>query len=200
MMSSRREPKIEHVPGCFDIVRRGNIPGISFSSRLAPPPPPQLVTQPVTVQAHVPPQVPQPLPRSVPMGPFNKPPFPAVMGNTTFVNPPPKLPSFQTLAGRVATFHNVGSEQFTSDIALTPGKNYLTIYPYYDQHGDLSVAAWISNYALFVGKKLTDKKTSFGKRAFFAAPKNTDNGEKFTWGAETDDIIDWIKKKDEKDE
>ena len=176
-MSSRTEPKPEQVPGCFDIIRRGNVPGISFSSTLAHPPSQQ------SVQASVTPQM-----------AFNQPPFPAEMKKATFNGVDPQLPTFQTFCGYHATFTNVGHEEFNAQVWTKGGPSYLTVYPYYDQFGRLCVTTWVTNYPIRTNKKQMGYDKCHAKARGFASPAKRDDGAKLVWEAKEEDITEYIKK------
>ena len=189
------------LPGCFDIIRRGNIPGLPIGSDpFAPVPPPP----PLPVAAHRPHQqlvmgqqpVPQPQASKVaPIGPYNKPPFPAVMTKVTFINGVnPTLPTYHAFSGYDAAFLNVGNEEFNAQVWTKPGRNFLSVYPYYDQQGNLHISTWISNYPIKTNKKQTDHKRGHAKARAFASPADPHNGKNLVWEAKAEDISDWIKK------
>ena len=135
----KEAPKFEHAPGCFDIIRRGNLPGIHIGA--APPPAP------------APARPPLPVPRLYANAPRPLAPFPVFQQPVPqgFIPVPPTGPT--DFFGFVTNFTDVSRQVASFAIEPINGKTYVTIFPYYSQGGQLVITGWMSGTPIHTCKK-----------------------------------------------
>ena len=121
-------PKFDNMPGCFDIVRRGNLPGISVSGET-------LTLKPVASAPHA----------SAAQAP-NLFPFVRVQNaaqENGFTMPQPR-PQYEHVMSIAATFPDYGRDYMV--VKVPQGQQYMTLYPFRNQLGEVSASVCFTTF------------------------------------------------------